>query len=69
MYRWYTCVPRGDPGTLGEAIRREVQAVDPGVPVFGIRTMDEVVGKNLAARRFAIHWRCFTGPCNCESAL
>ncbi len=44
----------GDPGTLGEEIRREVQAVDPGIPVFGIRTMDEVVGKNLAARRFAL---------------
>jgi putative ABC transport system permease protein len=44
----------GDPGTLGEAIRREVQAVDPGVPVFGIRTMDDVVAKHLAARRFAL---------------
>lgn len=44
----------GDPRTLGEAIRREVQAVDPGVPVFGIRTMDDVLAKNLAARRFAL---------------
>jgi putative ABC transport system permease protein len=44
----------GDPGTLGEAIRREVQAVDPGVPVFGIRTMDDVVARTLAARRFAL---------------
>jgi putative ABC transport system permease protein len=44
----------GDPGTLGEAIRHEVQAVDPGIPVFGIRTMDEVAAKNLAARRFAL---------------
>ena len=44
----------GDPGILGEAIRREVQAVDPGVPVFGIRTMDDVVAKNLSARRFAL---------------
>ncbi len=44
----------GDPGTLGEAIRHEVQAVDPGVPVFAIRTMDDVVARNLAARRFAL---------------
>jgi putative ABC transport system permease protein len=44
----------GDPGVLGEAIRREVQAVDPGVPVFAIRTMDDVVARNLAARRFAL---------------
>ncbi len=43
-----------DPGTLGEAIRREVQAVDPAIPVFGIRTMDDVVAKSLAARRFAL---------------
>jgi putative ABC transport system permease protein len=43
-----------DAGKLGEAIRREVQAVDPGVPVFGIRTMDDVVGRTLAARRFAL---------------
>jgi predicted permease len=43
-----------DPGKLGEAIRREVQAVDPGIPVFAIRTMDDVVARNLAARRFAL---------------
>jgi len=43
-----------DPGVLGEAIRREVQAVDPTIPVFGIRTMDEVVAKSMAARRFAL---------------
>jgi len=43
-----------DPGVLGEAIRREVRAVDPGVPVFAIRTMDDVVARNLAARRFAL---------------
>jgi putative ABC transport system permease protein len=43
-----------DPGTLGEAIRREVQVVDPGVPVYGIRTMDDVVARNLSARRFAL---------------
>ena len=44
----------GDPGVLGEAIRREVQAVDPGIPVFAIRTMDDVVARTLAARRFAL---------------
>ena len=43
-----------DPGVLGEAIRREVQAVDPTIPVFGIQTMDEVVAKSMAARRFAL---------------
>ena len=43
-----------DPGALSEAIRREVQAVDPTIPVFGIQTMDEVVARSLAARRFAL---------------
>ena len=43
-----------DPGALSEAIRREVQAVDPAIPVFGIQTMDDVVAKNLSARRFAL---------------
>jgi len=43
-----------DPRALSEAIRREVQAVDQTIPVFGIQTMDEVVGRSLAARRFAL---------------
>src|SRR6516162_605515 len=43
-----------DPGVLGEAIRREVQAVDQTIPVFGIQTMDEVVARSLAGRRFAL---------------
>jgi putative ABC transport system permease protein len=43
-----------DPGKLGDAIRRDVQAVDPAVPVFAIRTMEDVVARNLSARRFAL---------------
>ena len=43
-----------DPGTLGDTIRREVQSVDPSVPVFAVRTMDEVITKYLADRRFAL---------------
>jgi predicted permease len=44
----------GDPASLGAAIRREVQSVDPTIPVFGVRTMDEVLSKYLAERRFAL---------------
>ncbi len=44
----------GDPGALGEAIRREVQSVDPTIPVFNTQTMNDVVAKSLAARRFAL---------------
>ncbi len=43
-----------DPGTLGDRIRREVQGIDPSVPVFAVRTMDEVIAKYLANRRFAL---------------
>jgi putative ABC transport system permease protein len=44
----------GDPASLGAAIRREVQAVDPTIPVFGVQTMDELVSKYLGERRFAL---------------
>ncbi|HKV62012.1 MAG TPA: ABC transporter permease [Candidatus Acidoferrum sp.] len=44
----------GDLASLGAAIRREVQAVDPTIPVFGEQTMDEVVSKYLSERRFAL---------------
>ncbi|MGA2430032.1 MAG: FtsX-like permease family protein, partial [Candidatus Acidiferrum sp.] len=43
-----------DPGTLGDLIRREVQGVDPSVPVFAVHTMDDVISKYLADRRFAL---------------
>ena len=43
-----------DPGTLADTIRREVQSIDPSVPVFAVRTMDEVIKKYLADRRFAL---------------
>ena len=44
-----------DPGTLGEAVRREVQSLDPTIPVFGVRTMDFVLASYLAERRFALN--------------
>jgi putative ABC transport system permease protein len=43
-----------DPGTLADAIRGEVQSIDPGIPVFAVRTLNEVVAKSLADRRFAL---------------
>src|SRR5215212_9709909 len=44
----------GDPAGLTQALRREVQAVDPNLPVFGERTMEDVVSASLAQRRFAL---------------
>jgi putative ABC transport system permease protein len=34
-------------------MRREVQAVDPNLPVFGISTFSNVVGSSLAPHRFS----------------
>ena len=44
----------GDPGTLGDAIRAEVEAVDPNVPVYAVRTMEDVIARSMAERRFAL---------------
>ncbi len=42
------------PEALQELVRREVQSVDPNLPVFGVRTMDSIVSDSLASRRFAM---------------
>jgi predicted permease len=45
---------RGDTGSLGEAVRREVEKVDPNIPVHSISSMDEIITRSLADRRFAL---------------
>src|SRR5205814_3724241 len=39
--------------SLEPLIRREIQAVDPDLPVFDVRTMNEVIDGSLASRRFS----------------
>src|SRR5262249_43565480 len=41
-----------DPSTLGAALRREIAAVDPDLPVYDIRTMNQVIADSVARRRF-----------------
>jgi ABC-type antimicrobial peptide transport system permease subunit len=42
------------PASLLETqIRREVQSVDPGLPLFNVRSMREVLDDSLAPRRFS----------------
>ncbi|HEV7553523.1 MAG TPA: FtsX-like permease family protein, partial [Candidatus Angelobacter sp.] len=41
------------PSLLEAQIRSEIQAVDPGLPVYNIRTLNEVMERSLAQRRFA----------------
>jgi predicted permease len=45
---------RGDAGSLGESVRREVEKVDPNIPVHSISSMDEIITRSLADRRFAL---------------
>ena len=35
-------------------VREQVRAVDPDLPIYRLRTMDERVGESLARRRFAM---------------
>jgi putative ABC transport system permease protein len=39
--------------SLEPQIRREIQAIDPNLPVFNVRTMNEVIDRSLASRRFS----------------
>jgi putative ABC transport system permease protein len=45
---------RGDVGNLGEAVRREVENLDPNVPVHSISSMDQIIARSVADRRFAL---------------
>ena len=54
--RWLTFVVRteGDPAAVAGALRAGVQTVDPRQPIFAVRTMDEIVARSLAERRFSL---------------
>jgi putative ABC transport system permease protein len=44
----------GNPASLVTAIQREVAAIDPGLPVYRVHTMNEVMGESLQRRRLAL---------------
>jgi predicted permease len=41
----------GDPGALAGPVRRAVAALDPQLPVYGVTTMDDRVGRSVARPR------------------
>jgi predicted permease len=45
---------RGDVEHLGEAVRDEVGGIDPNVPVHSISSMDRIIERSVADRRFAL---------------
>ncbi len=42
----------GDPSSLSAAVRNEMHALDAAVPVRGLRSMDQLVGRAVAPQRF-----------------
>jgi predicted permease len=45
----------GDPAALTSAVRTVLQQMDPEVPLFNVRTMEQAIGKSLALRA-AFSW-------------
>lgn len=43
-----------DPAALSAAVRREVRALDPNLPLTAFRTMDEIAAASIAERRFSM---------------
>jgi putative ABC transport system permease protein len=43
-----------DPGGLAAAVTREARALDPNVPIYDVKTMEQLVSESLARRRFAM---------------
>lgn len=43
-----------DPRSLLPAIRREVQAIDPAVPLANIRTFENLIGESVAPRKLSV---------------
>jgi predicted permease len=44
----------GDPARLVPAVRREVLALDPDLPVYNVKTMEAAVEESLSGRRFSL---------------
>jgi predicted permease len=42
------------PEALEEPVRREIQAINPDLPVFGVRSLGSIISDSLASRRFAM---------------
>jgi predicted permease len=45
---------KADVAGLGEAVRRAVENVDPDIPVHSVSSLDQIIARSLADRRFAL---------------
>ncbi len=48
-----------DPSSIPAQVRKQVQSVDPGLPVFRGETMDDVLAASLSVRRFSMELVAF----------
>jgi putative ABC transport system permease protein len=55
-YRGMTLAVRSDqdPRSLATAIRRQVQRLDPDLPIANVRTLDQVISDSVAPRRLSV---------------
>jgi predicted permease len=44
---------RTDPSVLMDAVRKQIRDIDPDLPMYQVRTMEQYVGQSLARRRFS----------------
>jgi putative ABC transport system permease protein len=44
----------GDPTKAAEAVRAAVREIDPNLPVYSVRTMEDALGESLAPRRYGM---------------
>ncbi len=51
--RYVVARTAGDPAAAAQAIARQVQAVDPTIPLYDVRTMDDRMHDSLARQRFS----------------
>jgi putative ABC transport system permease protein len=52
VYMNFVIRSSGDPGSLASAVRRELQAIDPGQVVFNVRPLEDFLSDSTAQRRF-----------------
>jgi predicted permease len=45
---------RSDPSTVSTAVKKELRSVDPDLPMYSVRSMEERVDGSLAGRRFSM---------------
>ncbi|HEY9229133.1 MAG TPA: FtsX-like permease family protein, partial [Gemmatimonadaceae bacterium] len=48
----YVVRTEGDPQAMFNTVRRVVKEADPELPIVGLRTLDEIVSRSVAGRRF-----------------